>query len=176
MAVNIGKAIADVAPTLGAALGGPVGGVVGTVARSVLKSILGLPDTSGDGEMEKAIATASPETLLALKKAENDFRLRLEELGVDLEKISKEDRDSARQREATVRDRMPTILGLSTVTLVAAFIYGMIFTPLESDKLQVAKEILLYLLGVVSGVYTYYFGSSSGSKLKTEMLARSDGK
>ena len=77
-----------VAPTLGAALGGPLGGLAG----QILGGLVG-----GDAaKLEDALLTQKPETLLALRQAEQSFTLKLEELGVERERISMADRASAR--------------------------------------------------------------------------------
>ena len=49
-------------------------------------------------ELAEAAARATPEQLLALKQAEQDFAVKMRELDIDLERIANEDRSSARNR------------------------------------------------------------------------------
>jgi hypothetical protein len=59
-----------------------------------------------------ALANATPDQLLARRKADDDFKSHMADLGVELEKIGQADRDSARKREAAVKDWTPALLAL----------------------------------------------------------------
>ena len=88
--------VKTVAPVLGTALGGPMGGLA---ARTIAGAVLG-DETASEDQIAQAVAAASPEQLLALKKADQDFQLRMKELEVDIVRIDQQDRGSARDREA----------------------------------------------------------------------------
>ena len=70
--------IGAVAPTLGTALGGPMGGI----AANMIAEVLGVPNNPK--AIEKGLAEATPEQMLELKKAEQDFDLKMKELEVDV--------------------------------------------------------------------------------------------
>ena len=70
--------VGSVAPTLGTALGGPLGGMAG----DVISKVLGVENTPAS--LEKAIAQATPEQLLEIKKAEKDFEAKMKQLDVDI--------------------------------------------------------------------------------------------
>ena len=55
--------------------------------------LLGLPADSSEKDVSKAMAAATPDQLLALKQADQDFAVRMRELDIDLEKIAASDRD-----------------------------------------------------------------------------------
>ena len=104
--------VRTVAPSIASAVGGPLAGMA---TRAISDALLGKPDGT-EQELEKAVASATPEQLLALKKAEQEFAVKMRELDIDLERISNEDRDSARNREVSLRDWTPRVLaGLITV-------------------------------------------------------------
>ena len=63
--------IGAVAPTLGTALGGPMGGM----AANMIAEVLGVPNNPK--AIEKGLAEATPEQMLELKKAEQDFDLKM---------------------------------------------------------------------------------------------------
>ena len=111
------------------------------------------------------------EQLLALKKAEQDFAVQMRELDIDLERIANSDRDSARNREIKVKDWTPKILaGLITVGY-----FGVLFYMLRNGLPQHGgSEAMLVMLGTLGtawgGVVAYYFGSSAGSKEKTDAI------
>lgn len=156
--------IAAVAPTLGAALGGPLGGLAGQVLGGIV---------TGDTSVEKAILEQKPETLLALKKAEQDFVVRLKELGIEEDKLVFNDRANA--RELAKVDMGPhKLLSLVFIggyfLILAAFFVGKI----EID--QSMREPFLILIGVITAnvpsIMQFWFGTSSGSKEKTDLLAQ----
>jgi len=163
--------IASVAPTIGAALGGPFGGLAAKAALSAL----GIEAQSDDAEaqLEQAARNATPEQLLALKRADQDFRKAMRELDVDLERIAQADRADARQMAAT-RGIWPQIV-LSVAYSVA---YGAVLWAYITGSVQVAADaqaqfsiVLGVLTAAQSAILNFWFGSSAGSKEKTAKLA-----
>ena len=165
--------VRTVAPSLASAVGGPLAGMA---VRTISDALLGKPDGT-EAELAEAAAKATPEQLLALKKAEHDFTVRMRELDIDLERIANADRDSAREREVKTRDWTPRILaGLITVGYFGALFY-MLRNGLPQHGGSEAMLVMLGTLGTAwGGVVAYYFGSSAGSKEKTEAMNRMVGK
>ncbi len=167
------KIVGAVAPTLATAIGGPLGGM----AMQVVSSVLGLPTDSSEKDVEKALKQATPEQLLALKQADNDFAVRMKELDIDLERIAASDRDSARRREAQVRDWMPRVLAFVVVAGFMATVFLVLLGYVDGMKDPLMATTVGTLIGFVSAkceqVVAYYFGSSSSSQQKTQMLAGS---
>jgi hypothetical protein len=161
----------------------PLGGPAGVLAASVLGKVLGSTDNPAKVEptangIAAALSQISQDPVLIEKarEAEQQFQLQLKQLDIhsveELEKLSADDRDSARKREVAVRDKMPGLLaGLSVVSLMFC-ICLIAFVHLPDG----AKEALLLLIGFVGAsykdVYAYYFGSSAGSDRKTDLLAQ----
>lgn len=130
----------------------------------------------------------SPEDIMALKTAEMEheeelLRLRIEENKLDLAELEMrlKDTDSARDREVAIAtsDKVPLlnkivtpVLALSILVLTFVLFGVVMFddTPVEASR----KDILIYVLGVLSAIATqivsYYFGSSQGSKDKSDAL------
>ena len=92
-----------------------------------------------------------------------------------------EDRDSARKREAAVATSdnapyiariTPTILALGTILLSFVLFYLVAFDTSVFSNAN--KDIIIYILGVLSAIDTqiigYYFGSSSASAEKTKTI------
>lgn len=165
--------VRTVAPSLASAVGGPLAGMA---VRTISDALLGKPDGT-EAELAEAAAKATPEQLLALKKAEHDFTVRMRELDIDLERIANADRNSAREREVKTRDWTPRILaGLITVGYFGALFY-MLRNGLPQHGGSEAMLVMLGTLGTAwGGVVAYYFGSSAGSKEKTEAMNRMVGK
>lgn len=165
------KIVGAVAPTIATAIGGPLGGM----AMKVVAEVLGLPADSSEKDVSRAMAAATPEQLLALKQADQDFAVRMRELDIDLEKIAASDRDSARRREAQVRDWMPRVLAFVIVAGFMGTVFMVLLGYVEGMKDPLMATTVGTLIGFVSAkaeqVVAYYFGSSSSSQQKTQLLA-----
>lgn len=158
--------IKTVAPTLGTALGGPLGGLAGNLIASLLGG--------NNKEVEAALIAQNPETLLALKKAENEFVLKLEELGVERDRIEMADRASARDMgKVNLKPQM---------YLSALFIggYFLIIVAVLAGIMNVdgnEREYLVALLGVLTAgipqILAFWFGSTAGSAVKSSLLYQS---
>lgn len=164
--------VRTVAPSIASAVGGPLAGMA---TRAISEALLGKPDGTEE-ELTQAVATATPEQLLALKQAENEFSIKMRELDIDLERIAGADRDSARNREVKTKDWTPKVLaGIITVGYFGALFY-MLANGLPQHGGSEAMLVMLGTLGTAwGGVVAYYFGSSAGSRAKDELM-RQNGK
>jgi len=158
--------VRTVAPTIASAVGGPLAGMA---TRAISEALLGEPDGTEE-ELQRAAASATPEQLLALKQAEQSFAVKMRELDIDLERIASADRASARVRETKTGDVTPRILA-GAVTLGFFGVLGyMIANGLPAHGGE-AMLVMLGTLGTAWGaIISYYFGSSAGSKEKTDAL------
>ena len=161
--------IGAIAPTLATALGGPLAGT----AAHLLKKALGKNDATED-DIASLILGGDPETMVALKNAEHEFKLKMRELDITEEQLRYADIDSARQREIAVRDATPSVLSYLAVGLWLGIMAALFFINdlpiLDGGN----KEILFLLLGttgaLVTQAYGYYLGSSRGSKIKDDAI------
>ena len=160
--------VRTVAPSIATAVGGPLAGMA---TRAISEALLGKPDGTED-ELIDAAAKATPEQLLALKKAEQDFAVRMRELEIDLQRIDAADRSSAREREVKTGDWTPRVLA-AAVTLG---FFGVLGYMIAYGLPPQGGEALLVMLGTLGtawgAIVSYYFGSSAGSKEKTEAMNR----
>jgi len=164
--------VKTIAPTLGTALVGPLGGMAGLA----LAKVLGVPDESAhdDTALAAAVQGATPDQLLALKKADNDFKLQMQELGFKdleaLEAIAAGDRASARDRETKVGDWTPRLLA-GGVTLG---FFGLLSFMLRREVPAGSTDVLNVMVGSLGtawiSIISYYFGSSASSARKTEIM------
>lgn len=159
---QFGPLLSSVAPTLATALGGPLAGLA---VKSLSKALLGAEDFSEEAVMD-AMATASPEQLAAVKKIDADFKVQMKSLDIDLERISVDDRKSARDMQKETRDWIPRALAVSVTAGFFAILIYMLVYGLPTT----GNEALLLLLGALQtawgGIIAFYFGSSSGSQKK----------
>jgi len=159
--------IATVAPTVATALGGPLAGIAVQQLGRVL-----LGDEQADAAQVRDAARAmTADQLVALKTVEADFKARMAEAGIEMERIAAGDRDSARRRQVDMGDWTPSALG---VVIMGGF-FGILTLVLLSDLPEGTSDVVNVLLGALGGmcaqVGNYFFGSSRGSKNKDAVLA-----
>jgi hypothetical protein len=158
-----------VAPVLGTAIGGPLGGMV---ASRLSEALLGKSDATQE-ELAQAIERATPAQLIEIKRIESEFTIHMKELDIDLDRIAAGDRDSARKREMEVKDWTPKLIGLLTIFSFFSYIAMVTFYPFHTQlNMEFVNLAIGWIGGVATSVVSYYFGSSSGSKDKNELLAR----
>jgi hypothetical protein len=153
--------VKGVAPGLATALGGPLAGA----AVGMLADKLGLPDKTV--EAVTAALVSNPANLEKLKEMELEFY-----------KIDAQDRNSARTREVEmakadvhfITKNIASLLAIGTLSgsmIMTALIFFVDFPDSQ-------ENIIIFALGFLSSsatqVLSYYFGSSQGSKEKTEEI------
>ena len=164
--------VAKIAPTIASATLGPLGGS----AVTAIESALGVP--SGSGSLDKrldgvaaVLSGATPDQLLQLKKADQDYQAKLAELNLDAATLSNQDRDSARKREQTVKDLTPRVLAYFVVAASVGIGYGILFHKMSADS-AIVGMISGFIFREAAQVLSYYFGSSSESSKQTDLLAQ----
>ena len=145
--------IGSVAPTLGTALGGPLGGMAG----DVISKVLGVDNNPAS--LEKAIATATPEQLLEIKKAEKDFEAKMKALDVDLYKLETQEKQDARKTFS--KDWTARIIGIAMIGGFLGYIFLVTLQPPEQNSEALINLVLGYLGGLASAVISFYFGASN---------------
>lgn len=165
--------IKTVAPWIGTALGGPLGGMaVGAIADA-----LGLSDRTVDA-VKTAISGATPEQMLALKKADQDFAVQMQALGfkqiTDLESLAVADRKDARTMQVAKPSPVPALLSL----LVTAGYFGILVGMMAGGLNIHDSEAMLLMLGSLTtawgAVMAFWFGTTRDSSRKTEIIAKSN--
>lgn len=163
---SVGGLIKQVAPTIATALGGPLAGLA---TKTLSEALLGNSDGSPD-EIAAALGSATPDQLARLREIDANFKVTMKKLDIDLAQIDAGDRDSARKREVETKDKTPMILAGVVCfgffgTLIGLMLYGL------PPKGQDALLIMLGALGsAFTAIVSYYFGSSSGSRQKDQII------
>ena len=146
-------------PTLGSMLipGSPL---IGAAVEAV-GGALGLTEKT-EQSVKDALSSGrlTPEGMESLKKLDNDFRIRLEEIGVKVEELVVKDRESARQMQIATGSVVPHIIAVLFIgfylTIIAMLLTG-------TMKLWENSTLTMLLGGLTSGVVGilgYYYGSS----------------
>jgi hypothetical protein len=169
---KIGGLLAQVAPTVATALGGPLAGLA---VKTLYEAMFGHQDAN-ESEVSAALMSATPEQLQKLKETDATFKLKMKELDIDLEKIAAGDRDSARNMQMHTNDWIPRAMAI----MVTFGFFGILAWLLIRGVPPSGSETLIYMLGALgtawTGIVQFYFGSSAGSKAKTDALTQGEKK
>jgi hypothetical protein len=129
------------------------------------------------GDVIDKITTTKEEKMqldLEMKKAEMQYQVDLKKLTIEEKQIMYGEMESARRREVDVLSsqystklakNVSPYLAIGT-TILTFTLFGILIGFNDKIKTE-AKDIILYILGVLSAIITqifsYYFGSSMGS-------------
>jgi len=153
---------------IGTALGGPFG----TVAATFVANALGLD--KADTRTVTDLLTGgkmSPEQITQLKLAELEFNKFCIAHDIDKETLEVDNQKSARQMLMSTNSSTPSVL---TYIITVGF-FGILMYMMSSAYKP--SEPLLVMLGSLGTAWTatisFWFGSTSGSAKKSELLANS---
>jgi len=160
--MNWKQTLAAVAPSLAGAIGGPL---AFSAVKRIGQVLIGDEFDGDESDIETAIMGASPEQLLALKNADNTFKVQMKKLDVG---------NTQGARKLAIDTSILPQVALSIIYTLGYFylIYG-----LGSGEITIPEKVAQpfnILLGIMTGaqaqIMNFWFGSSSGSKEKTSKL------
>lgn len=168
-----------VAPWLITALtGGPIG-LAGMAAKAIADKI-GISDATVDG-VKAALSggTMTPEQMLSLKQADNDFSTQMQKLGfthaenmagieVQKDTISAGDRSSARALATAESDHTARNLAylytFALFAVIAAHLWIVVERiPIDPVAMNIISTLEGVLIAMVLGSKEFFFGSSSSA-------------
>ena len=144
--------IGAVAPTLGTALAGPLGGT----AAQAISAVLGCKNDAKS--ISTAMQSATPEQLAEIKKAEIEFETRMAELEVAIYQLETADIQDA--RKAHKGDWTPKIFAIISLLAFVGYIFLVTIQEPSQNSEAVINLVLGYMGGLLSGIASYYYGSS----------------
>jgi uncharacterized membrane protein len=173
--------VGKVAPTIAGAIGGPF---AGTAVGALSDALFG-NTTASEKEVVSALINATPDQLAAIKKADQDFALKMRELDIDVTKAYIADTSDARHSFGA--NSRVFWLGISILIIFLICIVGILYACYnmitgdiivrDAGILATATGLIGSILGYVSAnaqqVVGYYFGSSKGSSDKSDAIAKS---
>lgn len=142
------------------------------ILGDILKGVFGERGLAGGiTDLLKDIGVLKdPEAIAKAQQALQEFEVAKGQQEIQVEQIFAEDRDSARKREIEIKDKTPMVL--ATVSVIGFF--GILILLINVDIPDKAQNAMLILLGILGGmvgaVFNYYFGSSSGSAKKNDLI------
>jgi len=166
--------LGTVAPTILKAVGGPFG----SLAAVALQAVFG---TNDPAKVDAALATATPDQLLALRKADDDFKIQMEQLRISEEDLAFKDTADARAMQVATKD--PTVgrlawLVIGGFLLMSCGVVAALFIWPDKGKLLLTGEAGLffgtlfgYLASEAKQASAFFFGSTAGSQAKDATIA-----
>jgi xanthosine utilization system XapX-like protein len=156
----------QVAPTIATALGGPLAGL----AVTAIAKVIGVDEKDVQNTIDSGKMSA--EQIAQLKLAEIELKKTEEQLGLNFEALAVDDRKSARAMQTEVKSPLvPTL----AIIIVVSFIGITIGTLMGYSHIEsaMAGTLIGYLSAKAEQVVSFYFGSSSGSQAKDQMIYNS---
>ena len=156
-----------VAPTVVSLLSGST---FAGIAVEALGSALGIGEPTVD-KVKKVIegGNLNSDQLVAIKLAEQQVVVRLEELGVKREELELADNKSARDMQIATQSMIPGALAFVVTFGFFGILIGMLLNNITPS------EPLLVMLGSLGTSWTavvgFYFGSSHGSRVTQQVIA-----
>ena len=156
----------QIAPTIATCLGGPLAGL----AVTAVSKALGI----GEDEVQNVIDSGklNADQITSIKQAEIELQKSAQELGLNFEQLAVDDRKSARDMQSATQSIVPPIMAFG----VTLGFFGILF-GLMTGKVDSTNQALMIMLGSLGtawvSIISFYFGSSSGSQKKDQMLYNS---
>ena len=191
MSFDLKSAISTVAPVLASMLGGPLAGT----AVTALESAFGLSPGAGVDGITQVVQSGNmtPDIIANVRAADQKHAEIMSQQGIDVQRMNTDfktaivdaeikDRDSARQREISVKDRTPAKLAYMIIggffAVSIGQLVGLMFFPDYAAKIPSQGWLLIgnisgYLAAEAKAAASYYFGTTQASNDKNDMLYNS---
>lgn len=149
-------AVKTFAPMLGTALGGPV---VGTATKMLSDALLGKENANED-ELAKAIQNASPDDILKIKQAEQNFVLKMKELKIKEKDLVFEDKKSAREMQVKTKSKTPAVLAYLLTAMVGTMVYGLMFYAIPEGNKDIIHIVFGSVMTAWIGATQFFHGAT----------------
>ncbi|MBX4189707.1 hypothetical protein KW791_00195 [Candidatus Parcubacteria bacterium] len=147
------KIVKTAAPLLGAVLGSPAA----SLGINLLGNIFGTDSKDVSGILNAI--QSDPEAILKIKTLESNHAIALAQVASKNYDIEASDRQSARNREISLQDHVPTILAVGfLVNYAIVQLYCVTHPSSEIDIISARFQDVLIM------IMSYYFGSSYKNK------------
>lgn len=167
--ISIGLALAQFAPSLMRLFG------VGEKSASAAEAVIGIArSVTGAKTPEEAL-----ELIRADAEKQTEFNLRVLEQNAELEKAYLMDMHSARQmqiaalgQEDLFSKRFVYYFAIFWSVFAMLYFCAVTFIDIPAGGQRIADTILGVLItSVVGGMFAYFYGSTKGSQMKTQLMA-----
>ena len=131
---------------------------------------LKLAPAASHDDIEAAVIKADPTQLAELRRIDADLEKSMAENGLQRFQAEAADRDSARKREIAVGDSTPRIFAWVALGGFLGLVFLLAFKSIPDSTENLIYAAVGILGTILTAVCQYYFGSSSGSKSKDDVV------
>ena len=157
--MKLGGLLKSLAPNIASAAGGPLAGM----AVKMVAAKLSLPESTTANEIEDLIER-EPDKAVLVKQADEDFKLKIREMEIDLESFKTEVEDRKDARAAFATDLTPKLFSVLTLILYGAFVLMVTMMPHDQNDETIISLVLGQLSGILGTAAAFYYGGSNGKK------------
>ena len=150
---KIKSLIGGLVPTIAAGMGSPVAGM----AVNMVADALGCKPEPRS--IEQALGDATPEQLIRLKAAEQEFEVQMKQMDIDVFALETQDIQDARSKFSN--DWTPKVLGLLSMIGFMSYIFFITAFPIDDSSDDIVMLIIGSLTGIATAVISFYFGASN---------------
>jgi len=178
-------------PYIASAATGGIPGLIATAATALTEA-LGVEVAPNKDSIDNALKAATPEQILALKKVDNDLKIRFRELDtedkkadIDLEKTYVQDVSNARQFNSNTDGilYLGYLINLASYALIMFVLYAC-FSLMQGGHLAIDPGTAAMIGGIIGAAVQwimqnasqangFFFGSSPSSRKANEDLVKS---
>ena len=156
-----------IGPTLASAIAGPFGGL----AYEAISKAMGVSQDDAKRMLESG--KMSSDQIALVQQAEIELKAKAMELGLNFEQLAVNDRKSARDMQISTQSFVPPLLSVLVVVAWATIQYFLLTHVIDPSMRELIARVLGTLDGALMLVLSFYFGSSSGSQAKDQLLHQS---
>jgi hypothetical protein len=139
------------------------------IAKSIICEVLNLKQNCAETEISQALSNASPQQIIKLKQAEQNFKLQQQFFELNKAKQKHEYHTNLRKLALSYNDITPNILALA---ITFGFFALLIFILLVDTNSSTLINVMTGSLGTsFIAIINYYFGSSLSSTKKNLLLS-----
>jgi len=157
--MKLGGLLKSLALNIASAAGGPLAGM----AVKMVAAKLSLPESTTANEIEDLIER-EPDKAVLVKQADEDFKLKIREMEIDLESFKTEVEDRKDARAAFSTDLTPKLFSVLTLLLYGAFVLMVTMMPHDQNDETIISLVLGQLSGILGTAAAFYYGGSNGKK------------
>ena len=158
-------------PSSGEVMWEKVASILGSGTGEVIDSIKKIAIDSWHISPEKAAQLDAEKVRVA-----NELQMKVMSEVSHIIELENADRASARTRESTVKDLTPMIMAGVMVAGFFSVVWYMLLYVIPVENQRILDMMLGSLMGSVTSIVAYYFGSSSSSAAKQALIEKIAGK
>ena len=115
-------------------------------------------------QLQSAVETADPATMLKITQANNSFKLRMKELSNDLTASELTDKQNAREQHK--HSKMPAVITCLLTFMVSGLLYSIMHTELTANNHDLAMMMFGQVFALWGASITYWVGTTRSSANK----------